>query len=160
MLFICVCISACVVRFSYHKKTAYRNITSSTITVGFDTIIGDKRLLELEIVPKRNAHKFEFITNNKLTLKQFKVNDVLVNNGKKYTVKKGTLLIYYMANSDENITLTFSIQKDEKLAITLNEVSYDLLENTNFSIRPRSAEMMPMPFITNDAIIISKKLKI
>lgn len=147
-------------RFSYHKKTAYRNITSSTITVGFDTIIGDKRLLELEIVPKRNAHKFEFITNNKLTLKQFKVNDVLVNNGKKYTVKKGTFLIYYMANSDENITLTFSIQKDEKLAITLNEVSYDLLENTNFSIRPRSAEMMPMPFITNDAIIISKKLKI
>ena len=147
-------------RFSYHKKTAFRNIASSTITIGFDTIIGNKRLLELEIIPNRNVNKFEFITNTKLTLQQFKVNDALVNNGKKYPVEKGTFLIYYMANSDENITLTFSIQKNKKLDIILNEISYDLLENQDFSIQPRSEKMMPMPFVTNDAIIISKKLKI
>jgi hypothetical protein len=147
-------------RFSYHKKTAFRNIASSTITIDFDTIIGNRRLLELEIIPKKNAHKFEFITNTKLTLQQFKVNDALVNNGKKYTVTKGAFLIYCMANSDKNVTLTFSIQKDEKLDIILNEISYDLLENPHFSIQPRSEEMMPMPIVTNDAIIISKKLNI
>jgi hypothetical protein len=65
-----------------------------------------------------------------------------------------------MANSDEEVTLSFSIIKDEKLDLILNEISYDLLKNPNFSIHPRSAEMMPMPFVTNDAIIISKKLKI
>ena len=70
------------------------------------------------------------------------------------------MLIYYMANSDKNVTLTFSIQKDEKLDIILNEISYDLLENPHFSIQPRSEEVMPMPFVTNDAIIISKKLNI
>ena len=46
------------------------------------------------------------------------------------------------------------------LDIILNEISYDLLENQDFSIQPRSEKMMPMPFVTNDAIIISKKLKI
>ena len=65
-----------------------------------------------------------------------------------------------MANSDKSVTISFSIYKDDELNIILNEISYDLLENQNFSINPRSEEMMPMPFVTNDAIIISKKLKI
>lgn len=147
-------------RFAYHKKTDYKDIPSSTINIDFDTIIGNKRLLELEIVPNRKINKFEFITDNKLTLNQFKVNDALVNNGKKYTLEKGTFLIYYMANSDKSVTISFSIYKDDELNIILNEISYDLLENQNFSINPRSEEMMPMPFVTNDAIIISKKLKI
>ena len=146
--------------FKYHKKTDYKNIPSSNISIYFDTIIGRKRLLELLITPNRKVNKFEFITNNKLTLHQFKVNDAVVNNGKKYVVEKGTFLIYYMASSDEEVTLSFSINKDEKLDLILNEISYDLLENHNFSIHPRSVEMMPMPFVTNDAIIISKKLKI
>tara|TARA_B110000902_G_scaffold266690_1_gene355576 strand:- start:2202 stop:4499 length:2298 start_codon:yes stop_codon:yes gene_type:complete len=146
--------------FKYHKKTDYKNIPSSNISIDFDTIIGRKRLLELLITPNRKVNKFEFMTNNKLTLDQFKVNDAVVNNGKKYVVEKGTFLIYYMASSDEEVTLSFSINKDEKLDLILNEISYDLLENPNFSIHPRSVEMMPMPFVTNDAIIISKKLKI
>jgi hypothetical protein len=146
--------------FKYHKKTDYKNIPSSNISIDFDTIIGRKRLLELLITPNRKVNKFEFMTNNKLTLHQFKVNDAVVNNGKKYVVEKGTFLIYYMASSDEEVTLSFSINKDEKLDLILNEISYDLLKNPNFSIHPRSAEMMPMPFVTNDAIIISKKLKI
>ena len=146
--------------FKYHKKTDYKNIPSSNISIDFDTVIGSKRLLELLITPNRKVNKFEFITNNKLTLHQFKVNDAVVNNGKKYVVEKGTFLVYNMANSDKSLTLSFSINKNEKLAIILNEISYDLLENPNFSIHPRSAEMMPMPFVTNDAIIITKKLKI
>jgi hypothetical protein len=144
----------------YHKKTTYRNISSSDITVEIDTIIGDNRLLEFVITPSRKVNKFEFITNNEITLKQFKVNDALVNKGKNYNTKKGTFLIYYMANSDKNVTLSFSIGKEENLDVVLNEVSYDLLTNSNFSLQPRTEEMMPMPFVTNDAIIISKKLKI
>ncbi len=146
--------------FSYHKKTDYKNISSSTINIEFDTIIGSKRLLELVITPTRKVNKFEFITNNKITLQQFKVNDALVNKGKNYQAKKGTFLIYYMSNTDKNVTLSFTINKDERLDFVLNEVTYDLLTNPKFSIKPRSEEMMPMPFVTNDAIIISKKIKI
>ena len=65
-----------------------------------------------------------------------------------------------MANTDKNVTLSFSIDKEKPLDLILNEVSFDLLTNSSFSIKPRSEEMMPMPFVTNDAIIISKKLKI
>lgn len=90
------------------------------------------------ITPNRKANKYKFIANNKVTLQQFRVNEALVNNGKNYMVEKGTLLIYFMSNSDENLTLYFSLNKDENLDLILNEISYDLLTNSNFTINPRS----------------------
>ncbi|WP_298948986.1 M20/M25/M40 family metallo-hydrolase [uncultured Polaribacter sp.] len=147
-------------RFTYHKKTAFKNIVSSEIITEIDTIIGKKRFIELTIIPNRKLNKLEFITKNKLTLKQFKVNDVLVNNGKNYTLKSGTFLVYHLANSDKELTLSFTMNTDEKLEIILNEISCDLLSNKNFNIKPRTEAMMPMPFVTNDAIIISKKLSL
>ena len=147
-------------RFTYHKKTAFKNIVSSEIITEIDTIIGKKRFIELTIIPNRKLNKLEFITKNKLTLEQFKVNDVLVNYGKNYTLKSGTFLVYHLVNSDKELTLSFTMNTDEKLEIILNEISYDLLSNKNFNIKPRTEAMMPMPFVTNDAIIISKKLSL
>lgn len=147
-------------RFTYHKKTAFKNIASSEIITEIDTIIGKKHFVELTVVPNRKLNKLEFITKNKLTLQQFKVNDVLVNNGKNYNLKSGTFLVYHLANSDKELTLSFTMNTDEKLEIILNEISYDLLSNKNFNIKPRTEAMMPMPFVTNDAIIISKKLSL
>ena len=145
-------------RFNYYKKTAYKAISSSKIRTELDTIIGEKRFLELILTPKRKVNKLEFITKNSLTLHQFKINDVLVNNGKKYSVKNGTFLVYHLGNSDAEITLSFAVDVVDKLEVILNEISYDLLSNKNFNLKPRSVEMMPMPFVTNDAIIITKQL--
>ena len=145
-------------RFNSTKKTVYKGISSSKIYTELDTIIGEKRFLELTLVPKRKVNKLEFITKNSLTLHQFKVNDVLVNNGKKYSLKNGTFLVYHLGNSDTEVTLSFAVNVIEKLEVIVNEISYDLLVNKNFNLKPRSLEMMPMPFVTNDAIIITKKL--
>jgi hypothetical protein len=147
-------------RFTYHKKTAFRNITPANIEIELDTIIGNKRFLEFTISSDRKVNKLEFITKKELKLYQFKVNDVLVNDGKSYNVKSGTFLVYHLANQDKEITISFSVLSAYELDVILNEISYDLLENSNFNIIPRTEEMMPMPFVTNDAIIISKKLKL
>ncbi|TXD53548.1 MULTISPECIES: M28 family peptidase [unclassified Polaribacter] len=144
--------------FKHYQQTEYKNIISSAISIEMDTIIERKRFLELVITPKRKVNKLEFITKNPLTLNQFKINDALVLNGKSYTVDKGTFLSYTIANTDDELTLSFTVDAHQPLDIILNEISYDLLTNPNFSINPRSEEMMPMPFVTNDAIIISKKL--
>ena len=147
-------------RFTYHKKTDFKNIASAEITIITDTIMGAKRFLEISVQPNRNVNKLEFITKDKVTLQQFKVNDALVLKGKNYTIKYGTFLIYHIANSDEAVNLTFTVDKNKELDFILNEISYDLLTNDNFNITPRTDEMMPMPFVTNDAIIITKRLKI
>ncbi|WP_299668401.1 M20/M25/M40 family metallo-hydrolase [uncultured Polaribacter sp.] len=145
-------------RFKYHKKTDFKNIPSSGISTELDTIIGNKRFLEIIVSPERKINKLEFITSNKLTLYQFKVNDVLVNSGKKHQLEKGTFLMYHFGNTDKEVTLSFTINLDQKLDLILNEISYDLLTNKNFNLIPRTAAMMPMPFVTNDAIIITTKL--
>ena len=147
-------------RFSYSKKTAYRALSSSKITTELDTLIGKKRFFEITITPERKINKLEFLTKTALELSQFKVNDVLVNNGEKYLLKMGTFLVYHLGNNDSQVTLSFSVKLDQKLDLILNEISYDLLSNKNFNLKPRTQEMMPMPFVTNDAIIISKKLEL
>ena len=145
-------------RFNYAKKTVYKAISSSEIRTELDTVIGKKRFLELTITPKRKINKLEFLTKSKLTLYQFKVNDELVNKGKKYSLKSGTFLVYHLGNNDKEVTLSFSVNVGQNLDITLNEISYDLLTNKNFNLKPRTEDMMPMPFVTNDAILISKQL--
>ena len=145
-------------RFKYAKKTTYKAISSSEIRTELDTLIGKKRFLELTITPKRKINKLEFLTKSKLTLYQFKVNDVLVNQGKKHSLKSGTFLVYHLGNNDKEVTLSFSVNVGQILDLTLNEISYDLRTNKNFNLKPRTEDMMPMPFVTNDAIIISKQL--
>ena len=83
-----------------------------------------------------------------------------MNNGKPHKTSGGTFLIYHLGNEDKEVTLSFSLKKSETFEIIINEISYDLLTNKAFSLTPRSEEMMPMPFVTNDAIIVTKKLKL
>jgi hypothetical protein len=145
-------------RFHFAKKTDYKAILSSKITTKLDTIISKKRFVEITITPERKVNKLEFLTKNPFVLYQFKVNDVLVNNGKKYNLKNGTFLVYHLGNNDKELTLSFAVDLDQKLDLILNEISYDLLSNKNFNLKPRATNMMPMPFVTNDAIMSTKKL--
>jgi hypothetical protein len=145
-------------RFKNTIKTDFKNIISSDVSIDMDTVIGNNRFLEIVITPKRKVNQLVFVTKNKITLKQFKINDALALEGKNHIVNKGTFLSYTMADFDQEVTLSFMVAINQKFDIILSEISYDLLTNPNFSLNARSEEMMPMPFVTNDAIIINKKL--
>ncbi|WP_299054623.1 M28 family peptidase [uncultured Polaribacter sp.] len=145
-------------RFTYAKKTNFRNINSVEVAIVLDTVMGNRRFLEINISSDRKINKLEFSTKKAIELEQFKVNDVLVNEGKKYAVNNGSFLVYHLANQDTEVTLSFSVLKDYEFNVVLNEISYDLLDHKLFNIAPRTTEMMPMPFVTNDAIMITKKL--
>ena len=147
-------------RFQYHKKTNFKAFKASKISIELDTVINAKRFLEMTVSPQRALNKIEFLSKGAIRLDQFKVNDVLVNNGKPHKTSGGTFLIYHLGNEDKEVTLSFSLKKSETFEIIINEISYDLLTNKAFSLTPRSEEMMPMPFVTNDAIIVTKKLKL
>ncbi|MGG8496394.1 M20/M25/M40 family metallo-hydrolase [Tenacibaculum sp. TC6] len=146
-------------RYKYYKQTANKNIPISKIQVNTDTIINDKREISFTLLPSRKINKYEFYNSTSLTIHGLCINGELYDNGKAFDATKGPLLIYQMSNSDSEVTITLTISKDEKPELILNEVSYDLLSNPIFNIQPRSEIMMPMPFVTNDAIITSKKIK-
>ncbi len=139
-------------RFNFYKKADFKNIPTSEIVMQLDTIIGNERHVKFKLTPKRDISKYEIFTNNKLSLNCLQANSAIVIN-KEMELKKGNVLVYHMANSDKNLSIDITFNKDEKPNFTIHEISNDLLENSIFNIIPRTKEMMPMPFVTNDAII-------
>jgi hypothetical protein len=60
--------------------------------------------------------------------------------------------------NNEPLILEFSTPVEQKLDLELKESSFDLLENTQFSMPSRKNWMIPKPFVLNDAIIVEQKI--
>ena len=88
------------------------------------------------------------------------VNTFPVNNGDPYGVKSGSFLVYYLGNKDAELHLQMTLDLLTKPEIMINEVSDDLLTHPLFSVNPRAEHMMPMPFVTNNAIISTRKIQL
>ena len=78
-------------------------------------MINSNRFVEVVLSPQRALNKIEFLSKGAIQLNQFKVNDVLVNNGKPHKTRGGTFLIYHLGNEDKAVTLSFSIKKRRKI---------------------------------------------
>ncbi len=147
-------------RLKYYVKTANKAILTSKITIEEDTIIGNKRNISFTVLPQRKTNKIEFISNEAIHFHQLKVNGVFANKQNGISIKNGTFLSYTMGNSDSEIKISMIVDIDANPTILLKEISYDLLTHPQFNIPPRTNEMMPMPFVVNDAIITLQKLKL
>ena len=145
-------------KFTYAVKAENIPIKTSKITKNLDTIIDNKRILKFTIKPTRKINKYELSLRDSLYFNHLFVNDIPVNEGKYFSINKGPFLVYHMANADEKLQIEISIPKEEKPIIFLNEISYDLLDNPLLKVNPRAENMMPMPFVTNDAIITIQKI--
>jgi hypothetical protein len=149
--------------YRYHKKTENRAINPSIISKLTDTIIGNFRTISLLIKPQRAANKLELIANDSITFNTIGVQDVLLDKKHEtdtFKVTRGTILSYFLAAKDSVLKVDFTINKNSTPNISLIESSFDLQTNPLFKIQPRTNEMMPMPFVTNDAIITLQKLQL
>ncbi|WP_435261233.1 M28 family peptidase [Tenacibaculum sp. nBUS_03] len=144
--------------YTHYKKTANKNIPMSKIKVDIDTIINNKREISFTLFPSRKINKYEFYNSTPISIYNMCINGVLYNQGKSFDADKGILLTYQMANTDKELSISLTLSKNSKPNIILNEISYDLLSHPKFNLNPRNETMMPMPFVTNDAIITSKKI--
>ena len=128
-----------------------------------DTIIGDVRNISFLIKPQRAVNKLELIANAPIVFNSIGVQDVFLdkkNQKDTFKVTRGTILSYFLAAKDSVLKVDFTINKSSIPDISLIESSFDLQTNPLFKIQPRTNEMMPMPFVTNDAVITLQKLKL
>ena len=147
-------------RFSYHAPAENIPIPSAEVQIQKDTIIEELRILDFNITPKRQVRKIELISKDSLEFKKLLVNGAKVNNGLPYLVRRGSFLIYHFGNQDSILRLQMTLEKNITPNIIINEISDDLLENPLLSLRPREQYMMPMPFVTNNAIICTQEIKL
>lgn len=149
--------------YRYHQKTENRAVNPPLIIKIKDTIIGNLRSISLLIEPQRNINKIELIANDSVTFKAIGVQDIMLDKETPESVLKvgkGTLLSYFYTTVDAHLKIDFTVDASTTLNMSIIESSFDLLSNPLFTIKPRTNIMMPMPFVTNDAVITMQQLKL
>ena len=146
--------------FTYAAEAPDKGIAKPTITFLKDSVVGSKRYLKIQITPNRKVNRYDIFAAEIMRFFNFKANGVstlgqegteLERNGKK-------LLSYYVVNN-EPLVLQFTINKSTILDMDVMESSFDLMVNPLFSMTPRESWMMPTPFVLNDAVIITQKIR-
>ncbi len=154
--------------FIYVNNAPIKNIRTPRLDMSSDTVIGNFRYLNLCISSQREIKRIDLYTDTKFNFDSLSVNrkratDFTYTDGNVYnafTKRWSTNLLTYYATNNEPLELHMKFHKDSLPKFTIYESSYDLLENELFSIPKRSKNMIPKPFLLNDAIIIKKRLVI
>ncbi len=139
-----------------------KNIPVTTTNKYIDTIIGKERKIKVHIAPNRNLNSIDINSKTRKDFIDFRINGKSINTKieSKFFNKKSTKIATYHMVNDAPLELEFSIHKDKKPHIELFEISNDLLDNKIFNIKKRDESMIPKPFVTNDAIIVKRTLKL
>ena len=146
--------------FTFCSEAPIKEIPKPTITFLKDSVVGFKRYLKIQISPNRKVNRYDIFADEIMTFYNFKANGVttlgqkgpeLERNGKK-------LLSYYLVDN-EPLVLQFTINKATILNMEVMESSFDLMVNPLFEMTPRESWMMPTPFVLNDAVVITQKIR-
>lgn len=134
-----------------------KTLPQPNIVKELDTISNGNRKLQFCIKPERPVNRLDIYKNN-IPLKSLKINGISLSNF--YLEKKeenGRLITHYI--SENNYTeLELEIDAKDKLELKIYESSNDLLEHKMFTVPPRPDNEIPMPFVLNDAVIITKTI--
>ena len=150
--------------YKHFIKTENRDVKKSTITKVRDSISDNLRYITLVLKPNRSINMINFSSDEQVSFNNIAIQDVFINDVDKISEDQNKLksinriLTYYYTNYDKDLKVDFIVNKKTKLKLKVTEVSYDLLSNSLFSIKPRSEHMMAKPFVTNDAIILIQNI--
>ncbi len=150
--------------FTFTKSAPFKSILYPEIETYDDTIIGDYRQFKISVRPQRNIDRIELFSNDTNLFKTFTINgvDAFRKENDKYvfTNRKNNRLFGYHVADDEPLDLIISVPKDQETTFTLYEASFDLLQNNQFTVPKRAKNMIPKPFVLNDAIVVKKSITI
>ena len=144
-------------RFTYVSEAPRKEIPSMKIEKTRDTVIGNSRYLGICITPQRDINRLEIFTNE-IHLDKASANDVELSDFYLSNRRGGKLITHYVSNN-KYTDLELVFPKNEILELTIYEASNDLLTNSQFRIPERPKDNIPMPFILNDAILVTKTIR-
>jgi hypothetical protein len=146
--------------FTYAIETPNKEIPKPTITFLQDSVVGHKRYLKIKIAPNRKVNRYDIFADEIMRFFNFKANGTTTLGQKGTELERSgkKLLSYYVVNN-EPLVLQFTINKATVLNMDVMESSFDLMTNQLFSMTPREDWMMPTPFVLNNAIVITQKIR-
>jgi hypothetical protein len=146
--------------FTYAMETPVKEIAKPTITFLQDSVVGFKRHLKIKITPNRKVNRYDIFADEIMRFFNFKANGTTTLGQKGTELERtGKKLLSYYVVDNEPLVLQFTINRATVLNMDVMESSFDLMNNQVFSMTPREDWMMPTPFILNDAVVITQKIK-
>lgn len=144
-------------RFTQVSAAPLKDIIGPVVTIEKDTTLDGNRILEVGIFPQRGVNRLEVFTNT-TPIKKASVNGIELSEFFLKERNSARLFTHYISDNDSTM-LELSIPAGAELELTLYEASNDLLEHPMFSIPVRPKDLIPMPFVLNDAIILKKTIR-
>ena len=120
----------------------------------------DKIILRIRKL-KGQLNSIEINSNTKKKFKQFSINGTEVSTkiDSKFFNDESPRIATYSVVDNEPLELSFSIEDDTEPHIELFEISHDILQNEQLNVSKRQENMIPKPFVINDAIITKNTVK-
>ncbi len=150
--------------FSYTRTAESKVLLYPEVDVFKDTLEGDFRSISLYIEPKRNVQRIELFSDKNNVFKDFTINGISVHkeneNSYAFENRSRSRLFTYYISDNEPLEIHLTIPQTQKTKLVLYESSNDLLENRSFNLKQRSSDMIPKPFVLNDAIILKQTISL
>ena len=150
--------------FTYATEAPIKTLKAPQMVIGHDTIIGEFRHVELCITPERKANRIEVFSDSTNVFNAAKLNGVDVEVNKETSLafdkrKTNRLFSYYISDEDP-LDIQLVLPKEQKTTFVIYETSFNLLEDESFNVPKRAGDMIPKPFVLNDAVILKKSITI
>lgn len=147
--------------FKLSAPAPAKSIALPTFDIERDTVIAQVRHLKFCITPQREANRLELFAGS-----GFKVITMRAN-GEDFTFKNQSegfsdlsnqqILSYYVVDKVP-LEMEITVPEGQKVNMTILEASYNLFENEWLTVPARPKEMIPKPFVLNDAIVVKKTI--
>jgi len=141
--------------FTYTTTADVKQIPVPLIETLKDTIYNNLRHVHLKITPQRTVNRMEVFTSN-TEFVSAQVNGLPVQ----YPNNRRNRLTRFYVSDNDPLEIAFTIKPKATAELILYEASFDLLTNPLFSIPKRAKNMMPRPFVLNDAVIVKKTISL
>lgn len=150
--------------FTFSKKANIKLIKQPYVDKQLDTIIDDVRHVRLFISPQRQVNRMEFFANADSQFLSFNINGLEVpkqNNATQvFNERKNNRLFSFFVADDNHLELNFTVPASQKTSMQMHEISFDMYDNPLFDNPKRPKDMIPKPFVINDAVIVKKTISI
>ncbi|MDB4643325.1 M20/M25/M40 family metallo-hydrolase [Flavobacteriaceae bacterium] len=143
--------------FTFASEAPFYEIPHYESTTLKDSVFGGKRAVTIKLEANKKADVLRLYVNQDINFDSLSYNGVEVSENLSYTTENNRLLTFYVQEQDA-LEISYTIAKDTELSFTLDEYSFDLMNNPWVKMSPRTMSMMPKPFVFNDALVVKQKI--
>ncbi|MEK9613710.1 MAG: M20/M25/M40 family metallo-hydrolase [Flavobacteriaceae bacterium] len=143
--------------YTFAAKAPNHSIPHYQFSLIQDTLIGEERKVTFRLIPEKKANVLQLFVDQAVTFRELDFNGVPFKNQRSFSESNLRLLTFYVSHKD-SLQVSYKISKDQNPTFTLLEYSFDLMDNPWLKINERPRDMMPKPFVFNDALVVKQKI--